>query len=124
MTTWTEAQIDRHLHLWEHRHGPDSPEAGIVRQLRGVSKDMERVTNQRDYNRRLADHQQTVIDRLNAHITQQNDALDSVREVAMREFAVLLRAEWDRQGLEKMNQFLRDVAEGKALPTTQETPHE
>jgi len=34
MTTWTEAQIDRHLHLWEHRHGPDSPEAGIVRQLR------------------------------------------------------------------------------------------
>ena len=34
MTTWTEAQIDRHLHLWEHRHGPDSPEAGIMRQLR------------------------------------------------------------------------------------------
>jgi len=34
MTNWTEAQIDRHLHLWEHRHGPDSPEAGIVRQLR------------------------------------------------------------------------------------------
>ena len=34
MTNWTEAQIDRHLHLWEHRHGPDSPEASIVRQLR------------------------------------------------------------------------------------------
>jgi len=36
--TWTEAQIDRHLHLWEHRHGPDSPEAGIVRQLRAEAQ--------------------------------------------------------------------------------------
>jgi len=42
MTTWTEAQIDRHLHLWEHRHGPDSPEAGIVRQLRA---ERERAQN-------------------------------------------------------------------------------
>jgi hypothetical protein len=43
MTTWTEAQIDRHLHLWEHRHGPDSPEAGIVRQLR-AERDAARNT--------------------------------------------------------------------------------
>ena len=34
MTTWTEAQIDRHLRLWTEKLGPDSPEASIVRQLR------------------------------------------------------------------------------------------
>mgnify|MGYP000725323019 CR=1 FL=1 len=50
MTTWTEAQIDRHLHLWEHRHGPDSPEAGIVRQLRAerdaARKVLERIATE------------------------------------------------------------------------------
>lgn len=47
MTTWTEAQIDRHLHLWEHRHGPDSPEAGIVRQLREERDAVMGITHDR-----------------------------------------------------------------------------
>ena len=34
-----------------------------------ISREAERLKNQRDYNRRLADHQATVIDKLNAHIT-------------------------------------------------------
>lgn len=48
--------------------------------------DLERVTNQRDYNRRLADHQQTVIDRLNAQIT-------AMQEAAREKDAALLAAE-------------------------------
>ena len=41
-----------------------------------MTNELERVTAQRDYNRRLVDHQQTVIDRLNAQITDsRQDAL-------------------------------------------------
>ena len=51
-------------------------------------------------------------------VDDRHDAIASARNDAMRQFAVLVRAEWELQGLEKMNQFLREVAEG-GVTTTQ-----
>ena len=48
MTTWTEAQIDRHLHLWEHRHGPDSPEAGLCKAYKSLCEMTGKNSHQHD----------------------------------------------------------------------------
>ena len=42
------------------------------------------------------------------------DVAFEMEERAVMRFAATLRAEWKSQGLEKMNAFLRDVAEGNA----------
>ncbi|AGG91203.1 hypothetical protein SUFP_068 [Sulfitobacter phage NYA-2014a] len=95
MTTWTEAQIARHLHLWEHRHGPDSPEAGIVRQLR-AERDAARVA--------LIECR----DEIDGYVRQEYPHDHPVQErYRQRDFAA--------------NPARIALA---ALPTTQETPHD
>lgn len=51
-----------------------------------ISKEAERLKNQRDYNRRLADHQATVIDKLNAHITGLSARIEAL-ETALKVYA-------------------------------------
>lgn len=96
MTNWTEAQIDRHLHLWEHRHGPDSPEAGIVRQLR-AERDKARLA--------LAPF---------AFFDDDDPSEDTQSAWEMRY----------RDTFKDWIDFEDIVAARAALPTTQETPHD
>lgn len=49
-----------------------------------ISKEAERLKKQRDYNRRLADHQATVIDKLNANITTQSARIDELEAMVGR----------------------------------------
>lgn len=61
--------------------------------------DLERITNQRNYNRRLADHQKTVIDRLNAEITAiQDDARDKRDALLAAEELADAVDEWGAKG--------------------------
>jgi len=105
MTTWTEAQIDRHLHLWEHRHGPDSPEAGIVRQLRA----------ERDKAGGTTDHDLYYLRCIGRRLAEFQEALDGIDALTIGGDAMADERDW-------LDDYLhRQTA---ALSTTQETPHD